>query len=259
MRSSPTLRRGKIQVIGLFFTAVVLLGTTLGFVSTTPVSAATPTFVQTRANEIIAGTTNSLAFSSANTAGNLIVVYVLWSNAGAVTVSDSKGNAYSNVGTATRWNNNAWSSQVFYAKNVLGGANTVKAVFGTSINSFGIIYIHEYSGMDKVNPLDVNAAAIGSGSAMNSGSATTTNGNDLIFGAAGSISTVTQVGTGFTSRSTSYANRTEDKKVSTTGSYNATATQNGSAWVMHMVAFRADAGTPDTTAPSIPTGLTATS
>ncbi|HEX2784696.1 MAG TPA: PQQ-dependent sugar dehydrogenase, partial [Ilumatobacteraceae bacterium] len=113
--------------------------------------------------------------------------------------------------------------------------------------------------MDKVNPLDVSAAAIGSGSAMNSGAKSTTNANDLIFGAAGSTASVTQVGTGFTSRSTSYANRTEDKKVTTTGSYNATATQNGSAWVMHMVAFRADAGTPDTTAPSIPTGLTATS
>ena len=42
------------------------------------------------------------------------------------------------------------------------------------------------------------------------------------------------------------------------GSYNATANQNGNAWVMHMVAFRADPGTPDTTPPSTPTGLTAT-
>ncbi len=204
------------------------------------------------------GTTNSLAFNSANTAGNLIVVYVLWSNTGAVTVSDSKGNAYSSVGTATKWNNNAFSSQVFYAKNVLGGANTVTATFATAINGFGIIYLHEYSGMDKVNPLDVSAAAAGSGSAMNSGSATTANANDLIFGAAGSTASVTKVGTGFTSRSTSYANRTEDKKVTTVGSNNATATQNGSAWVMHMVAFRADPGAPDITAPSVPSGLTAT-
>jgi hypothetical protein len=46
------------------------------------VAAATPTFVQSRANEVTSGSTNSLAFSSANTAGNLIVVYVLWSNPG---------------------------------------------------------------------------------------------------------------------------------------------------------------------------------
>ena len=60
---------------------------------------------------------------------------------------------------ATRWNGNAWSSQVFYAKNVAGGANTVRATFGTAITSFGDLYIHEYSGLDQTNPLDVSAAA----------------------------------------------------------------------------------------------------
>ena len=71
-------------------------------------------------------------------------------------------------------------------------------------------------------------------------------------------SNVNQAGTGFTSRSTSFGNRTEDKNVTSTGSYSATARQNGNAWVMHMVAFKADPGTPDTTPPSTPTGLTAT-
>ena len=35
-------------------------------------------------------------------------------------------------------------------------------------------------------------------------------------------------------------NRTEDRTVTAAGSYNATATQNGTQWVMHMAAFRAD-------------------
>ena len=51
--------------------------------------------------------------------------------------------------------------------------------------------------------MDVSAVNKGTTAAMNSGSATTTNANDLIFGAGASASTINQVGTGFTSRSTS--------------------------------------------------------
>ena len=79
------------------------------------------------------------------------------------------------------------------------------------------MYIHEYSGIDKADPLDVSAVNKGTTAAMNSGSATTTNANDLIFGAGASASTVNQVGTGFTSRSTSFGNRTEDKNVTAVG------------------------------------------
>jgi glucose/arabinose dehydrogenase/chitodextrinase len=93
---------------------------------------------------------------------------------------------------------------------------------------------------------------------MSSGSATTANANDLIFGAAASIHTVTAAGTGFATRSTSFDNLTEDKVVTTAGPNAATATQNGSAWVMEMVAFKADPGGGDTTPPATPTGLTAT-
>ena len=149
------------------------------------VAAATPTFVQSRANEVTSGSTNSLAFSSANTAGNLIVVYVLWSNTGAVTLSDSRGNSYASAAGRTTWGSN-WSAQVFYAKNVAAGANTVTATFATAINSFGAIHIHEYSGIDKLNPVDVTRSATGTSSAMSSGPLATTNATDLLFAAAGS-------------------------------------------------------------------------
>jgi hypothetical protein len=75
--------------------ASVLIGTL-----STPrdaLAAATPTFVQARANEVTSGSTNSLAFNTANTAGNLIVVYVLWNNTGAVSLSDSRGNSYASL------------------------------------------------------------------------------------------------------------------------------------------------------------------
>ena len=101
--------------------------------------AATAAFVQGRAKEITSGTTNSLAFSSANTAGNLIVVYVdLGATPARVTSPTRRGNTYTPVASAQPWGNgNAWRSQVFYAKNIAGGANTVTATFGTAITSFG--------------------------------------------------------------------------------------------------------------------------
>lgn len=223
---------------------------------------ATPTFVQGRSNEITTGTVNNLAFTNTNATGNLSVVYVLWGNTSAVTITDSAGNAYAAAGPRTSWGTgNGWSSQTFYAKNIAAGANTVTATFSANISStsskFGIIYIHEYAGIDKTNPLDVAITATGTTSAMSSGTITTTNANDLIFGGGGSKNTVTAAGSGFTNRMNTYGNRTEDRTVTTTGSYAATATQNSNLWVMDMVAFRADPGSSDTTAPSVPTGLAA--
>ncbi len=184
--------------------------------------------MQARALEINGGTVNSTSFTNANTAGNLIAVYVVWNNAGTVSVSDTRGNTYAPAQAVTRWNNNQWSAQVFYAKDIAAGANTVRATFGTTITGWGIVYAHEYSGLDRTNPLDVSRSAIGSAAAMTTGNATTTNANDLIFGAGASTNSITAAGAGLTARSTAYDNRTMDRTVTTAGNYAVTATQNGS-------------------------------
>ena len=235
-------------MLGVLIVVAALVGVALPRVDA--LAAATPTFVQVRAKEVKSGTTNSLAFNSANTAGNLIVVYAIWSNTGSVTVSDSRGNSYASAATRTTWGG-TWSAQVFYAKNVAAGTNAVTATHASAVNSFSVIYIHEYSGIDKVNPVDVAGSAIGTGSAMNSGSVTTSNAADLLFSAAASSNRITAGGTGYTTRSTASGNRTQDRNVTATGSYNATGTQNGTAWVMQLVAFRADGGTGDTAPPTV--------
>jgi glucose/arabinose dehydrogenase len=216
-----------------------------------PAVAATPAHVQSRAKEVTSGTLNSLAFSSANTAGNLIVVYLIWNTGASVSLTDTRANTYAAAAPVTRWNNNTWSSQVFYAKNIAAGANTVRATFSSSITAWADLYIHEYSGLDKSAPLDVSAAAVGTAAAMSSGTATTTAPSDLIFGAGASTGTVTAAGTGFTSRRSNFGNRTEDRVVGTAGPYSATATQNGAGWVMHMVAFKSDSAPTDTTPPTV--------
>jgi PKD repeat protein len=248
------LMRGRVRTCLSLLTASAIAVGTLVVAGAAPASAApaTPQFVQVRAKEVTSGTTNSLAFSSGNTAGNLIVVYAIWSNTNSASVSDSGGNAYTAAGPRTTWGTN-WSAQVFYAKNIAGGSNTVTVTFATAVNSFGTIYIHEYAGIDKASPLDVSTSAIGTSRAMSSGSVTTTNASDLLFGAGASRNAVTKAGSGWTTRSTASGNRTEDRNVTTTGSYAATATQNSNAWVMQLVAFKADPGdtTGDTTPPTV--------
>ena len=92
--------------------------------------------MQARAQEVNSGRTNSLAFAGGNTAGNLIVVSVLWGNTGGVTLADTRGNAYVAASPRTAWGTN-WSEQTFFAKNVAGGPNTVTATFATTIGQLG--------------------------------------------------------------------------------------------------------------------------
>src|SRR5215467_14372763 len=167
--------------------AVVLAAVTLSIGSPPQASAASAAFVQGRNAEVTSGTKASLAFSKANSAGNLIVAYVVWDNSGGVNVSDSRGNTYTAATARQSWGN-GWSAQVFYAAGIKGGSNTVSATFGTSIKQFGIVYLHEYSGLANVSPVDVSASAAGSSASMSSGAVTTTQANDLLFAAGASDS-----------------------------------------------------------------------
>src|SRR5262249_35490988 len=180
--------------------------------------------------------TAKLAFNRANTAGNLIVVYVVWDNPGAVQVSDTRGNTYK-AATARQTFGNDWSTQVFYASSIRGGSNTVKVTFDTGITSFGLLYLHEYSGLAKKSPLDVSASAAGTSASMSSGAVTTTHAHDLLFAAGASDATVTH-GTGFTTRLKDFGNLTENRVVTAKGSYAGTASQNSTTWARQLVAFR---------------------
>ena len=127
----------------------------------TPASAATPAFVQGQSQEVQTGTTNTLAFPQNNTAGDLIVVSLFWDSVGTVTSLTPTATRTSPVRPADL--GQQWSAKTLYAKNIAGGANTVTVTFSTPITSFGTVYVNEYSGIDKVNPVDVNASRSGTG------------------------------------------------------------------------------------------------
>jgi len=211
---------------------------------------ATPTFVQV--NSAIPQSSSvasvSVTFTAAQTAGNLNVVVVGWNDATAAvnSVTDTSGNVYTRAVGPTP--GSALSQSIYSAKNIVpagAGVNRVTVAFSPSANAPDI-RILEYSGIDPVNPVDTAVAAVGNSAMSDSGAAATTNANDLLFAANMVFTTTTGPGTGFTSRiiTSPDGDVAEDRVVTSTGSYNATALLGPSgSWVMQLVAFRA-AGSP---------------
>jgi len=196
--------------------------------------------------------TVSVPFSAAQTAGDLDVVVVGWNDSTATvkTVVDSKGNTYYLAVGPTIQTGTA-SQAIYYAKNIAAataGANTVTVTFSTAAN-YADIRILEYSGADPSNPVDIAAASYGN-SQTSTASATTTNPTDLIFGANLVGSVTTAPGSGFTQRLfTPDGDIAEDRMVTATGSYSATASLDKvEPWIMQMVAFRTPSSSSSTAA-----------
>jgi hypothetical protein len=196
-------------------------------------------------------TTVTVTYTQAQTAGNLNVVIVGWndSTAQVQSVTDTKGNVYVlAVGPTVITGIFNAIQAIYYAKNIAAataGGNTVTVTF-TVPAVFPDIRIAEYSGIDPSVPVDVVAAAQGSGTSSDSGSVTTGNANDLLVGTNLVQTVTTGPGAGYTSRVITIPNGDilEDRAVTATGSYNATAPVSPSgSWIMQLVAFRA-AGSP---------------
>ena len=189
--------------------------------------------------------TVNVTFTAAQVAGDLNVVVVGWhdSTATVSAVTDSRGNTYTRaVGpTVVR---GALSQSIYYAKNIASagaGANTVTVTFSRAA-FHPDIRILEYSGADPANPVDVTVANSGQGLSSSSGSATTTNPTDLIFGGNTVTTRTIAAGNNFASRLLTQPDGdiAEDRTVTATGSYSATATVIPfGQWIMQMVAFRA--------------------
>ncbi len=182
-----------------------------------------------------------VSYPAAQTAGDLNVVVVGWSdNTSTVqSVRDSAGNNYSLAIGPT--SGTGLQQSIYYAANIAGGSNTVTVTFSQAA-AYPDVRILEYRG---VTALDVTAGASGNSAAANSGAATTTSANELIFGANTVATGNAAAGSGFTSRIITVpdGDLAEDKIVTTAGSNSATATLTASGpWVMQMVTFSAVSG-----------------
>ena len=198
-------------------------------------------------------TTATVPFLSAQTAGDLNVVVVGWNDATAAvsTVTDTVGNVYVRaVGPTVQAG--LGTQSIYYAANIgaaAAGANTVTVTF-----NIGAVHpdvrIAEYRGLAVTNPVDVVATGQGaSGTTSSTSSVTTTNANDVLVGANLVGNITTGPGTSFTTRliSNPDSDIIEDRVVSTTGSYNASAAISSGPWIMQMVAFKGQGSAPDLT------------
>ena len=206
-------------------------------------------------------TTVTVPFSAAQSAGSLNVVAIGWFNttSNILSVTDSRGNNYVLAAGPTT-QAQAGRQAMYYAANVVAGSNSVTVTFNGAV-PFPDVRIAEYSGIDLFNAFDVAISGAGTGTTSNSGTVTTTNANDLLVGANYVSSHSTGPGSGLRNRVITDPDGSilEDRVVTASGSYSATAPLTDGSWIMQMVAFRAaSAGPPDTQAPTNPTNLIST-
>jgi hypothetical protein len=166
-------------------------------------------------------------FKSANTAGNLIVIYARSAGGNSSpSINDSAGNVYNEaVSKLQPVNGGSHMSSIYFAANIKGGANKVKLSYPTA-NNFPYLAIFEYRGLHPDSPLDRTASDIGTtATASSSATTSTTVGAELVFAGLGlphNSTTAVTAGPGFALReqdATSARAATEDQIVSTTAAY----------------------------------------
>jgi hypothetical protein len=189
----------------------------------------------------VSTTTVTATYPSAQTAGDMNIVAVGWNDTTSTvrSVTDSAGNPYSlAVGPTT---GKGLRQSIYYAPNIAGGTNKVTVTFNQA-PAYPDVRILEYRG---VSVLDVTATGTGTGTTAKTGSATTSNANELIFAADMVLTSTKAAGSGFKSRivTSPDSDLVEDKIVTAAGSQSATATLSPSAaWVIQMATFAAATG-----------------
>jgi hypothetical protein len=185
-------------------------------------------------------------FYSAQTAGNLNVVIFGWYNSTSATVTsvtDTAGNSYTlAVGPIRSATNNLY---IYYAKNIAASAAGNQVTVTTSATLDGSwLSLAEYTGLDTVSPLDGTTSGTGATAAISTGSLTTNNACDVLINATYTDGAGIKTGTGFTNRSNAWGDFMQDRVVSTTGSYSASATQLTSVgYASGLIALKKNLGT----------------
>ena len=189
--------------------------------------------VQDNAGMASSASSEAVAFSSNTTAGNLILVgFDFASGATFSSISDSQGNTFTEVGSQLTTPAGS-GSRLYYAKNIIGGADTV-TVHTTASASFIKVQVVEYSGLSTSTPLDVQYSNTGSAGSTYAGG-TTTVANDMIVGFLASDGTGSAAG-GFTSVSAANGNVIIDDAAGAPGSYYSDGSST-SGWSMQMAAL----------------------
>lgn len=247
----PTVANGKVY-LPTFSGQVIAYGLN-------PPSSPGIYFVQEAITNSNGSSQVGVSFPGAQTAGDLNVVVVGWADntSSVVSVSDSQGNPYALAAGPTA--HAGLTQAIYYAKNISGGNNAVTVKLNAVAN-FPELRIFEYAGADPSNPVDQSVAAAGASATADSGPATTTAPNELIFAA-----DTVQGGTGYVAEGDPFVPRlvtstdvAEDRVVDLLDTYDATAVlSNTGTWIMQMVTFKAQgSGTPNFSLSASPNSAT---
>ena len=213
-------------------------------VTTITTTVATPISLVQHAGKD-AGTTTSatLAFPSANTAGNWVAVAIRAGITGQTfTVTDAREHV--SPCRTTQRNCQSDNRCNLYAENIAGGTNTV-TVSDSLTGSTLRFAIFEYAGVAATNSLDGVATAQGTGTVPNSGSATTTMSGELAIGMIATANpTIFTAGNGFiieelVAASPNTKPIVEDRILATTGPVAASGSLASSdVWSASVATFR---------------------
>jgi hypothetical protein len=170
------------------------------------------------------------------TTGNGLVVALNWSGGSALaSVRDNQNNVYLPAVT-----NN--SSAIYYVKRATGGSVQVSATF--TADTGGVLFVHEYEGLDPNQPLDQTNGANGTTQNVSSGPVTTTSAHELIFSFARADTGLNPTPTpGFKSRvppSMGGGQMSEDLIALSTGTFSGDYTRpmNQGTWTALIATFR---------------------
>jgi outer membrane protein assembly factor BamB len=227
--------------------------TTLGSATATatPSATATPTNTGTvplapayvQGNYAVPQSSQSavtVSYPGSQAVGDLNVVAVGWNDTSATvaSVADSAGNSYQLAVPLARAN--GLSQAIYYAKNIAASPNDRVTVTFNQAASFPDVRVMEYANVDTASPFDAGATGSGTAATASSGGATTTAASELLVGAGMTQGAFGGAGAGYTKRiiTSPDGDIAEDRVVAATGSYSATAPENG-AWLMQLATFRA--------------------
>lgn len=152
-------------------------------VTISPANSGLPATLPAIAQKAAGASTGSVAslaqaFASNNVAGNSIVVMCGAGSNGTLSVTDSLGNTYKSAVPGN--NSTTFESQIFYATNILGGANTVTVA--TTSSSSMAVQIYEVSGIiQQAGALGQTSSGSGTGTTASTSNLASSSPNALIF------------------------------------------------------------------------------
>jgi hypothetical protein len=139
-----------------------------------------PVIVQ-RAHAVSAasGTTLGALFTSANAAGNSIIVVVGAGSNGTLSIADTASNTY--LSAVSGANSTTFEAQIFYATNIVSNAANTVTVTTTSSSSLAI-QVYEVSGLiAQAGALGQNSSGSGTGATASTSNLSAGSPNSLIF------------------------------------------------------------------------------